>query len=159
MYKLTVESARIGNIVAKNIKRNMSAWILLIPSLYVMYIILWKPIVTGLVLSFFDLRGFDAVNFVGIKNFVDIIQEPIFLKTLLNTISYVIWSLVIGFLPPIIFAIILNEMVHCNSFFKFSLYFPAIVPAIAVSLIWKFMFEPSDGGLLNIGTMSRKSTS
>ncbi|MEG1441977.1 MAG: sugar ABC transporter permease, partial [Oscillospiraceae bacterium] len=63
---------------------------------------------------------------------------------------YVFWSLVLGFLPPVILAIMLNETVHFKGFFKFSIYFPALVPTIAVALIWYFIYQPGEGGLLNM---------
>ena len=74
----------------------------------------------------------------------------LFIKTLVNSAKYVLWSFVIGFLPPIIFAVILNEIVHMNAFLKFSIYFPQIVPAVAAALIWYFLYLPGDGGVLNI---------
>lgn len=107
------------------------------------------PLISGIVLSFFKTKGYDAVKFVGLQNFIDVIQDSEFKSTLFNTVSYTTWSLVIGFLVPIVVAIILNEMVNCKAFFKFSVYFPTMVPGIACALLWYFMFDPGKGGLLN----------
>lgn len=149
MSKIVAKRISSKNII-KTIKKNISAWSLLIPSVFLLYIIYCKPIATGIFLSFFDMRGYEPAGFVGMQNYIDIISDPIFIKTLSNTFSYVVWSLIIGFIPPIIFAIMLNELVHCKSLFKFSLYFPSIIPTVAVSLIWYFMFQPGEGGLLNM---------
>ncbi|HHV99837.1 MAG TPA: sugar ABC transporter permease [Clostridiaceae bacterium] len=131
------------------IKLNTAAWLLLIPSLISFIIIVWMPMISGIVLSFFETKGYDAVKFVGLRNFIDVIQDSEFKSTLLNTVSYTVWSLIIGFLFPIFVGILLNEMIHLKAFFKFSVYFPTIVPGIACSLLWSFMFDPGKGGLLN----------
>lgn len=131
------------------IKINTAAWLLLIPSLITFIIIVWMPLISGIVLSFFETKGYDAVKFVGLKNFIDVVQDSEFKSTLFNTFSYTFWSLLIGFLVPIFVAIILNEMVNFKAFFKFSVYFPTMVPGIACALLWYFMFDPGKGGLLN----------
>ncbi|MEG2381543.1 MAG: hypothetical protein RSB38_07610, partial [Oscillospiraceae bacterium] len=103
-------------------KINYSAWIMIIPGLFLLYFIVWRPIIVGLFLSFFDLKGYTPTEFVGFDNYIKILSDTLFLKTLWNTVLYVFWSLVLGFLPPVILAIMLNETVHFKGFFKFSIY-------------------------------------
>ncbi|MEG2380415.1 MAG: sugar ABC transporter permease [Oscillospiraceae bacterium] len=132
------------------IKRNWAGWLLLLPVIFFLYIILWKPIVTGISYSFFDLKGFTPSAFVGIKNYINVLTDAVFLKTLTNTFVYVFWSLILGYLPPVIIAIMINEMVIGKNVFKFSMYTPCIMPMVAVALMWSFMFEAGDGGILNM---------
>lgn len=103
-----------------------------------------------MVYSFFKLDNYVPKRFVGFDNYRDVITDMLFIKTLANSVKYVVWSLVIGFVPPILFAVMLNETVHMNSFLKFSIYFPQIVPAVAAALIWYFLYLPGNSGVLNI---------
>ena len=130
-------------------KRNISGWILLIPTVLLFAYILWRPIIIGIIYSFFKLKGFTPVEFVGFANYRDILSDTNFLQTLANTVKYVGWSIVIGFPLPIICAVLINELIHWKSYFKVSTYLPVIVPAIAASMIWKMVFSDSEGGLLN----------
>lgn len=130
--------------------RDIPAWILIIPSLLFFFVFRWEPIVSGIVLSFFETKGYNAVSFNGLQNYIDVISNSVFQKTLTNTFLYVFWSLVIGFTVPIIVSIVINEMMHGRSFFKFAVYFPTMVPGIAAALLWMFMFDPGPGGLLNM---------
>lgn len=132
------------------IKKDFSAWIFLLPSLFLFVVILWQPIVTGIILSFYALKGYDPVKFVGILNYIDVLSDTKFLQTLLNTVMYVFWSLCVGFLPPIIIAIVVNELVHFKSFFKFSIYFPVMVPSVAAALLWSILFQPGNAGVFNM---------
>jgi len=136
--------------ITRRVWRDIPVWGLVLPSLFLFIVFSWQPLVSGIYLSFFQTKGYSPERFIGLQNYVEVIQNSEFQQTLVNTFTYVFWSLIIGFLLPIIIAIIVNEMVHFKSFFKFSVYFPVIVPGIAAAMMWMFMFEPGAGGLLNL---------
>ncbi|MBQ6895369.1 MAG: sugar ABC transporter permease [Clostridia bacterium] len=106
--------------------------------------------VTGAYMSLFKTSGYDLVEFVGIQNYINVLKDPIFLQTLVNTLKYVFWSIVIGFFLPLFVAIALNEIVHFKSLFRTLVYVPVLVPMVAASLIWYFMFLPGESGVLNM---------
>lgn len=129
---------------------NISGWILILPSVILFILLVWRPIVVGIGYSFFSLKGFTPQEFVGLKNFKDVLTDTNFLQTLWNTVQYVFWSLIIGFPLPFICAFMINEMVRGKAFFKFTMYLPVIIPSIAVSMIWKFVYLGGEGGLINM---------
>ena len=132
------------------VKRNISGWLLLIIPVSLFVMIVWRPIVNGVLYSFFELKGFTLEKFVGLRNYIDVLTDVNFTMVLKNTLKYVFWSVVIGMPLPVILAIILNEMVHGKNFFKFVLYLPCIIPGIAISLIWKMIYMDGPGGMLNM---------
>ncbi|MEG2380568.1 MAG: sugar ABC transporter permease [Oscillospiraceae bacterium] len=136
--------------LGKTIGRNFSAWLLLLPSVVLLFMVMWQPIIKGIVLSFFHMKGYDAVGFAGFQNYKDVISDTLFFETLKNTFSYVFWSLLIGIIPPIIVAAMLNELKYAKSIFKFAIYFPSMVPVIATALVWYFLFQPGENGVLNM---------
>ena len=101
-------------------------------------------------LSFAELRGFKIVGFAGLDNYKSIFAQPVFWKAVLNSFQYTFWSLIIGALVPVIVAIVLSEVVHFSPLFRFSMYFPSIIPLIATTLMWAFLMEPGSGGVLNV---------
>ncbi|MDI6619583.1 MAG: sugar ABC transporter permease [Clostridiales bacterium] len=133
-----------------SIRNNISSWLLIVPSLIFFIVFNWQPLVSGVVLSFFETKGYNAVKFIGLQNYRDVISDSIFRQTITNTFIYVGWSLIIGFLVPIIIAVIIDEMRHLKSFFRFSVYFPGMVPAVAAAMLWTYVFDPGQGGLLNM---------
>lgn len=104
----------------------------------------------GFVWSLFKMKGYTPTHFIGIQNYVEVMRDTQFIPLFLNTLKYVAWSIVVGFLPPVLLAIIVNEMVHFKQKIMTFLYLPAIIPAIAVSLLWKQMYDPAETGLLNM---------
>lgn len=113
---------------------------MLIPTILLFTLIVWRPILIAMRYSFYDLKEFNPVEFVGLKNFKEVLADTNFLKTLWNTLQYVFWSLIIGFPIPFIVVVMINEMIKTKGFFKFVTYLPVVVPAMANYLIWKFIY-------------------
>ncbi len=141
----------MGNNKLKGIvQRNMGGWLLMIPSVLLFFLVVWRPIGIAMTYSFFDLQGFVPKEFVGLQNFKDVLTDTAFISTLKNTVSYVLWSLVFGLPLPFILAVMLNEVTQWRGYFKFTLYLPVVVPAIATAMIWKMIYMEGPGGLLNM---------
>lgn len=147
--KLKIKYKRVGGklVVVRN---EALMWLLLLPTVFTLVLCHWNPIFRGMITSLFSTKGFKLVEFVGLQNFKNVLTDTMFLATLANTVEYVIWSFVLGALPPLAIAIALNEVVHFKQGFKILTYLPAIAPALAASLIWLNIFSPSSGGMLNV---------
>lgn len=132
------------------IRKQAGMWVFLIPTAIMLVVLSGLPLVRGLYMSFFSTRGFEAVDFVGLANYKRVLSDTMFVATMRNTVSYVLFSLIVGFPPSIILAILLNEVVHFNTGFKVMTYIPHVAPVLASSLIWRNMYSPRPGGLLNV---------
>lgn len=133
----------------KFIRKNAKAWAIMLPSLVLFAFYIWVPLFQNISLSFYKTLGTTKVKFVGLEQYRLLFQSADFLKALGNTFEYALWSLVIGFLLPIVIALILNEVVHLRGLFRTMIYFPNIVPGIAVAIMWTFLFDPNPYGVLN----------
>ncbi|MBR4720289.1 MAG: sugar ABC transporter permease [Clostridia bacterium] len=131
-------------------KSFVSSWLFAVPAIILMYLFIWRPTVMGFVWSLFKMKGYTPKFYIGIQNYVEVMRDTQFIPLFLNTLKYVLWSIIVGFLPPVLLAIIVNEMVYFKQKIMTFLYLPAIIPAIAVSLLWKQMYDPTEIGLLNI---------
>ena len=132
------------------LRSQLGMWLLLLPTLLTFILCKWNPVIRGLILSFFKTKGYTAVEFVGLQNYMYVLTDTMFFDTLVNSLEYVFWSILIGSLPPLILAIALNEMTRGKEFFKVATYLPAIAPGLAVTLIWRALYSPNPGGALNM---------
>ena len=132
------------------IKKNISGWLIMAPTLILFAFFVWEPLLASVRLSLYSAKGMRTIEFVGLKNYIDVLHHPDFLPAVKNTFSYTIWSLLIGFLVPIVLAIIINEMVQAKGLFRVGIYFPNIVPGLATVMMWAFIFRPGKTGVLNI---------
>ena len=132
------------------VRNNIDAWVLMIPMVVILYLFVWRPTVLGGVWSFFKMNAYTPDKFCGLDNYRKVITHTQFLPILWNTVQYVFWSLIIGFLPPVVIAIMLNEIVHFRSGLRVLIYIPAVIPGIAAMLMWYFIYYPDQTGLLNM---------
>src|SRR5690554_3962298 len=89
-----------------NIKKEVLAWIIAIPSLLLFAFFLWGPLLQNIVFSFAKTSNFDMEGFNGLQNYIHVFNDPRFTQALGNTVLYVIYSLLIGFIVPIILALL-----------------------------------------------------
>lgn len=146
----TIKSKTFKRINSNIIKNNFNSWLLIIPAVLCVYFIVVRPQVTGIYWSFFNMKGYTIQSFAGLDNYKRVLSDTRFIQTLMNTLQYVFWSLVIGFPIPIILSVMLNEMVHFRNGFRFWVYFPSALPSVAVMTLWYMMYYPDQGGLLNM---------
>lgn len=107
------------------------------------------PFVWNTILSFQSWNGFTAAEFVGLKNFKTVIADPVFLRSLFNSILYAVCSTAGGVLLGLMLATFIYKLGDKEgSVFRLILYSPAMVPTAVVGLMFVFFFNP-EMGLLN----------
>lgn len=131
-------------------KRDLVGWLVMLPTLILFVFYVWQPLLENIRLSLYETVRYETKEFVGLRNYVRVLQNPDFLAAFQNTFSYTFWSLAIGFLVPIVLAILISETVHLKGLFRTGIYFPNIVPGIATIWIWTYFFTPGPTGVLNI---------
>ncbi|MCR4695118.1 MAG: sugar ABC transporter permease [Pseudobutyrivibrio sp.] len=122
----------------------------MLPSLILFAFFVWEPLLENIRISLYSAKGYDLLEFVGLDNYIMVIKNPSFFQTLKNTVMYTIYSLLIGFIVPIILGILISETVHLKGFFRTGVYLPNIVPGLAMVWIWSYLFTPGETGVLNI---------
>ena len=98
--------------------KEAEAWLLIAPLLFLVVLLVWYPQIMSFFWSMCDMQGYTPTAFVGLKNYKNVLTNTMFVKILINTLKYVFWSLVIGYISPLITALMLNETVHFKSGFK-----------------------------------------
>lgn len=130
------------------IKKNLTGWLIMIPSLLLFIFFVWLPIIQNVALSFFNDYSFS--KFVGFDNYKAIFGEASFLTAVKNTFIYILWSLIIGFFIPIILGFLLNEIMHLKGLFRVLLYIPCMISGIAVVFLFKSIYGAESYSILNI---------
>ncbi len=123
-------------------------WLFLFPTLVGLLVFRLIPIVWAFVLSFTQWSLLGSPKFIGLSNFIEALQNDLFLQTLGNTtkfsIIYVIGSILFGLL----LAVLINIKIKSIAFFRALIYLPVVTSAVAVGLVWNWILGPNVG-LLN----------
>ncbi|MBR3645281.1 MAG: sugar ABC transporter permease [Lachnospiraceae bacterium] len=122
----------------------------MLPTLALFAFFVWEPLFESIRLSLYSARGVQLVKFVGFDNYRHVLNSVYFKTAFENTFKYIGWSLVIGFFVPIIFAIFISETVVGKSLFRVAVYFPNMIPGMAVVIIMTYFFQNGNTGVLNI---------
>lgn len=110
------------------------------------------PILYSLVISFFDYSPFNAEGkrfiFTGVNNYIRLMQDEEFWKSLLQTIYYAIGTVPLSIAVSLMVAMFLNSKIKGVSLYRTIYFIPVITSINAVSIVWKWLFDYQNG-LLN----------
>ena len=130
--------------------KDMIAWLIMLPSLALFAFFVWIPLVQSIRQSLYQTQGIRVVQYVAQQSFKTVFDHPDFWPAVRNTFLYTFWSLAIGFLVPIVLAVLIQEMVYGKSLFRVAIYLPNIVPGLATVFLWRYLFKSGDNGGLNM---------
>lgn len=131
------------------VKRNFGGWSVMLPGIILFSFFIWIPLIFSLVLSFSETTGFEIDRFVGFQNYIEIFEDTRFITAFQNTFKYLGWSLLLGFIAPIVIGLLLSETIHFKGLFRIGIYMPAAIAGLTVSILFAFLFDPTSAGFLN----------
>jgi lactose/L-arabinose transport system permease protein len=106
------------------------------------------PMIQSLILSFHSGTGVN-LQFVGLDNYVRLVQDPVFLTTVKNTVIYLIIQVPIMIILALFLSVLLNnKTVKLKGFFRTAIFLPCVTSLVAYSVIFKYLF--SQDGIINI---------
>lgn len=132
-------------------RRQEALWGVLCVAPALLGFLIWQlgPIVASLLIAFTDWNIAGSPNWVGIENFRRMFsQDALFYKSLSVTAVYTLGSVPLGIVFAFFLAVLLNQKIRGLPVFRTIFYLPSIVPIIASSILWLWLFNP-DFGLLN----------
>ncbi|VKM47423.1 ABC transporter permease [Streptococcus pneumoniae] len=134
----------------EKIKDNILGYSFLAPALILLGIFLVIPVGMVIYYTFTDyyLLTPDERKFVGFENFIRLTKDPIFLKSFLNTLKFVVWIIPVQLGAALGMALIVNKKRKGNMFFKVVFFAPVVMSLVVISILWLYLLNPNSG-LLN----------
>lgn len=129
-------------------KKDWNAYIYLAPVIIILFIFHILPIFYSLIVSFYQWDLIGAPNYVGAGNYSRLIEDPMFLKSIINTIYYAAVSVPLSIMFSLAIALLLNNKISGIGFYRTVYFIPVITSINAVAIVWNFIYHPSYG-LLN----------
>jgi multiple sugar transport system permease protein len=129
-------------------------WALAAPALAVIGVFFALPVVLGLALSLTDfdlyaLADLSTLRFVGLDNYLRLLQTPLFWQALLNTLYFVVVGVPLSIGLSLGTALLLNARVaRWQAFFRTALFAPVVTTVVAVAVIWRYLLH-TRYGLIN----------
>ncbi len=134
------------NIKKRNIE-SIKATLLILPSLAGSILLIIVPIIMSLLLSFTKWDLLSKPQFIGFKNYAELLTSIDFWSVMLNTVIYAIATTLLGTIIPLVLASILYSKIKGENFFKTSYFLPFITPMIVIAMVWEWIFDPNIGAI------------
>lgn len=136
--------------VSEEKKDMISGYLYIAPFFIIFAAIGLYPALFSLFLAFQDWNGLSPMVFVGLDNFRVVLVDPLFWKSVYNTIVIGLMGTAPQLVIGIILAFLLNlSFLRFRNFFRVSIFMPYITSMVAVALIFSVLFSDSDTSLAN----------
>ena len=120
-------------------------YLMVIPGLVFVLGVLGYAVYGGFVLSFNETDMFLNKTFVGLNNYIAVFNDPRFQASLLRTIVFVVFSITLGIVMSMVFALTLYHVGFGRRFFRGMSLVPYFVSGIATAVMFRFVFTTSGG--------------
>ncbi|WP_339239167.1 sugar ABC transporter permease [Paenibacillus sp. FSL R5-0517] len=107
------------------------------------------PVLTALVMSF---QKYNIMNstWVGLDNYERLVKDETFWKSIKNTVIFTVGTVPVNILITFVLSYFIYQMKSkWQTFFKATMYLPAVASGVTISIVWLAIFDPTDSGLLN----------
>jgi multiple sugar transport system permease protein len=134
---------------------NAGYWFI-VPAITFICIFFFLPVLAALLLSFSDfdiyaLGNLDYLRFIGLQNYVNLLQNPLFWKALGNTFYFVLVGGPLSVAVSLGAALLINsKLVRFKGIFRTAFFVPVVTTLVAVAVVWRYLYHPRYG-LLNYG--------
>ncbi len=105
------------------------------------------PLVLSLLFAFTEWDGLTDAKFVGIQNFVDLLSDDLFLRSIRNIVVFGVVAIPLAVIPALLLASLLNSKLPGMKAFRAVYFLPSIAGVVGVTLIWKQLFNSTIGYL------------
>lgn len=131
----------------------ISPYLYLLPALTIIVTFRFIPIVLSFVLSFFKWSLSGRGDFIGFSNYLRIFTDNDFWQSMINTFWLVLFVVPGMIVLSLFFATMLNQIKRLKGFFRTTYYLPTVTSLVAISIVWKIIFNQQSGlanGFLSI---------
>ncbi|UCZ52835.1 sugar ABC transporter permease [Bacillus shivajii] len=147
----------MSKLVQKFKQNDWTGIAFLLPAAITLLLFLVYPIIWAFLVSFRDIRPLEMRGtglfempgqFVWLQQYIEVFQNPLFLKSLGNTLYFGIIYIPITLVASALLAVLLNQQMKGVNFFRTVLFIPYIISVVSASLIFMFLFN-GDRGMIN----------
>ncbi len=127
-------------------QRDYAPWLFLAPGILIFLLYVIFPIAQSFWISFYEWDGLGPKNWVGLGNYIDLLDDDCFYVSLKNNLIWLVLYL-LAIPAGLAVALFLNQTVTGIRFYKSLFFFPFVISQVVVGLIFSWFYAP-DFGLL-----------
>jgi len=126
------------NIAAK---QALFAYVILLPTLAIIFIFRFLPMLQAFYISLTEYDLIRPPRFIWFANFIDLVQDPLFLNSARVSITYVVFSCAPVWVLSLALAMLFDREIRAKNFFRSAAFMPVVMPAVVNAVVWTFMYH------------------
>lgn len=131
-------------------KEAIQGYLFILPWLIGFFVFTLGPLILSFIASFTNYDITSQMDFIGFENYKRMFtRDPLFWKSLGNTLYYVVISVPATLLGAIVIALLMNQKIPGIRFFRTIYYLPSVLSGVGVYFLWMQLLSPQSG-LINI---------
>lgn len=99
------------------------------------------PFILGIFMTFTNGNGVEAGSFVGFQNYITAFKDVEFMKSFLNTLKYVVCSMVLVNLVGFCLALLVTSGIKGQNGYRSVFFVPNLIGGVLLGFIWQFIFS------------------
>jgi multiple sugar transport system permease protein len=127
----------------------VAPWLFLAPALLMFGVYVIAPIFQSIAISFYDWDGLGVAKYVGIANYLELIDDPDFRVALKNNLIWLV-GFVLAVPAGLFLALFLNQTVFGIRIFKSLFFFPFVISQVVIGLVFTWFYNPANGLLVKL---------
>jgi len=132
-------------MIRRALRRDLEGYLFALPWILGLIAFRLGPMVASILLSFSSWNVLQPPEWVGLRNYTDLIKDPLFWTSLWNTLYYVGGRVPLVMVTALIAASLLRRTFFATKIYRTIYYLPTITPAVSAALLWTWMFDPLYG--------------
>ncbi|KOP65246.1 carbohydrate ABC transporter permease [Paenibacillus solani] len=129
----------------QHIRENITGYLFILPQFLLFLLFAVYPILEGIRLSLYRV-DYQNETFVGLSNYTTLFQDPVFFKSIVNTVIFVVFIVLLTVIFSLFVASsIFDKNAKYVSFIRGSYYIPVMVSMVVMSMVWSFLLNPANG--------------
>ncbi|ADQ68863.1 sugar ABC transporter permease [Halogeometricum borinquense] len=125
---------------------DLSWYLIVFPKVFLFAAVLLIPFVGAFYISLHQWEPLAASHpFIGLENYVQLLQDPVFWDAVVNTAAYSAALLVFDVPIALGLALLLNMNLRGTKFYSAAIFLPVVTSWVVVSLIWTWLYNPQYG--------------
>jgi raffinose/stachyose/melibiose transport system permease protein len=133
-------------LARSRLNKTVSPYLYVLPALLVFVLFKGYPTLYNLYLTLFNWDGISpGKDFVGLRNYLALIQDPILHRAIINNAIYVAVTVLTEVGGGLILALLMNMGFKISPLLRLMVFAPFMVPMVAVGILWSLILDPYVG--------------
>lgn len=129
-------------------RRALYGYLFILPTVVFFLVFIAFPFFRAIGISMTEWAGYDQPRFIGLKNFINMMNDRIFWIALKNTFFFMVATTILQTIIPLLVAVLLNAGWRGDVAYRTILFLPNIISLVVTGLLWRMIYD-GNFGILN----------